>query len=229
MNAIELHGVKKYYPQADAVVRAVDGIDLALAPGEFASLAGSSGCGKTTLLNLIGGLDRPDEGTLTIDGVDTRSKSDDALAELRLHRIGFVFQAYNLIPVLMAYENVQFVLQAQGVPEREHKGRIMPILEELGLADLADRFPAQLSGGQQQRVAVARAIVGEPAIVLADEPTANLDSETATSLLAMMRRLNLERGITFLFSSHDPAVIAIAERVIRLKDGQVIADERKAE
>ncbi len=228
MNAIELHGVKKYYPQADNVVRAVDGIDLALAPGEFASLAGSSGCGKTTLLNLIGGLDRPDEGSLTIDGVDTRSKSDDALADLRLRRIGFVFQAYNLIPVLTAYENIQFVLQAQGVPERDHQRRIMPLLEELGLAELADRFPAQLSGGQQQRVAVARAIVGEPAIVLADEPTANLDSETAKSLLAMMRRLNLERGITFLFSSHDPAVIAIAERVIRLKDGKVIADERKA-
>lgn len=227
MNAIELHGVKKHYPQAENVVRAVDGIDLSLAPGEFASLAGSSGCGKTTLLNLIGGLDRPDEGAITIDGIATRDKSDDALADLRLRRIGFVFQAYNLIPVLTAYENVQFVLQAQGVPEREHKGRIMPILDELGLAELADRFPTQLSGGQQQRVAVARAIVGDPAIVLADEPTANLDSETSASLLAMMRRLNLERGITFLFSSHDPAVIAIAERVIRLKDGKVIADERK--
>ena len=227
MNAIELHGVKKHYPQADDLVRAVDGIDLTLAPGEFASLAGTSGSGKTTLLNLIGGLDRPNEGTLAIDGVDTRDKSDDELAELRLRRIGFVFQAYNLIPVLTAYENIQFVLQAQGVPEREHKARIMPILDELGLAELANRFPTQLSGGQQQRVAVARAIVGNPAIVLADEPTANLDSETAASLLGMMRRLNQEHGITFLFSSHDPAVIAIAERVIRLRDGKVIADERK--
>lgn len=227
MNAIQLDGVKKHYPQADHIVRAVDGIDLALAPGEFASLAGTSGSGKTTLLNLIGGLDRPDEGTVAIGGIATTDKSDDELAELRLRRIGFVFQAYNLIPVLTAYENVQFVLQAQGVPEREHKGRIMPILDELGLASLADRFPTQLSGGQQQRVAVARAIVGKPAIVLADEPTANLDSETAASLLDMMRRLNLEHGVTFLFSSHDPAVIAIAERVIRLKDGKVIADERK--
>jgi putative ABC transport system ATP-binding protein len=227
MNAIQLTGVKKYYQEAENVIRAVDGIDLTLAPGEFASLAGTSGSGKTTLLNLIGGLDRPDEGSLTIDGVATGDKSDDALADLRLRRIGFVFQAYNLIPVLTVYENVQFVLQAQGVPEREHKGRILPILEELGLAPLANRFPTQLSGGQQQRVAVARAIVGEPAIVLADEPTANLDSETAASLLSMMRRLNLERGITFLFSSHDPAVIAIAERVIRLRDGKVIADERK--
>lgn len=228
MNAIELHGVKKFYRQGENLVHAVDGIDLTLAPGEFASLAGSSGCGKTTLLNLIGGLDRPDEGNLTIDGMDTGSKSDDELADLRLRRIGFVFQAYNLIPVLTTFENIQFVLQAQGVPEREHARRIMPILEELGLAALRDRFPTQLSGGQQQRVAVARAIVGEPAIVLADEPTANLDSETATALLAMMRRLNRERGITFLFSSHDPAVIAIAERVIRLKDGKVLADERKA-
>ncbi len=227
MHAIQLTGVKKFYREADSIVRAVDGIDLTLAPSEFASLAGTSGSGKTTLLNLIGGLDRPDEGTLTIDNLSTGDKSDDELAELRLHRIGFVFQAYNLIPVLTVYENVQFVLQAQRVPEREHKNRIMPILDELGLAAMAKRFPTQLSGGQQQRVAVARAIVGNPAIVLADEPTANLDSETAASLLAMMKRLNQERGITFLFSSHDPAVIAIADRVIRIRDGKVQSDDRK--
>jgi len=228
MNAIQLTGVKKFYKEGDTLVRAVDGVDLAIAPGEFASLAGTSGSGKTTLLNLIGGLDRPDEGTLAIDGVSIKDKTDDQLADLRLRRIGFVFQAYNLIPVLTVYENVQFVLQAQGVPDREHQGRIMPILEELGLAALAKRFPTQLSGGQQQRVAVARAIVGDPAIVLADEPTANLDSETSASLLKMMKRLNLERGITFLFSSHDPAVIELAERVIRVKDGKVQADERKS-
>lgn len=227
MNAIQLTGVKKYYQEGDTIVRAVDGVDLSIAPGEFASLAGTSGSGKTTLLNLIGGLDRPDEGTLAIDGVSIKDKTDDQLADLRLRRIGFVFQAYNLIPVLTVYENVQFVLQAQGVPDREHQGRIMPILEELGLAPLAKRFPTQLSGGQQQRVAVARAIVGDPAIVLADEPTANLDSDTSASLLKMMKRLNLERGITFLFSSHDPAVIELAERVIRVKDGKVLADERK--
>ncbi|HEY9857854.1 MAG TPA: ABC transporter ATP-binding protein [Stenomitos sp.] len=228
MNAIQLTGVKKFYQEGDTVVRAVDGVDLAIAPGEFASLAGTSGSGKTTLLNLIGGLDRPDEGTLAIDGVSIKDKTDDQLADLRLRRIGFVFQAYNLIPVLTVYENVQFVLQAQGIPEREHAGRIMPILEELGLAPLAKRFPTQLSGGQQQRVAVARAIVGDPAIVLADEPTANLDSETSAALLKMMKRLNVERGITFLFSSHDPAVIELAERVIRVKDGKVLADERKS-
>jgi putative ABC transport system ATP-binding protein len=227
MNAIELTGVSKFYKVGENIVRAVDGVDLSLAPGEFASLAGTSGSGKTTLLNLIGGLDRPDQGSLTIDGVATKNKSDDQLAELRLRRIGFVFQAYNLIPVLTVYENVQFVLQAQGVPDKEHKGRIMPILEELGLASMAERFPTQLSGGQQQRVAVARAIVGNPAIVLADEPTANLDSDTSAALLSMMRRLNQERGITFLFSSHDPAVIDMADRVIRVRDGKVQADERK--
>lgn len=228
MHAIQLTGVKKIYREGDSLIRAVDGVSLTVAPGEFASLAGTSGSGKTTLLNLIGGLDRPDEGILTIDGVATKDKTDDQLADLRLRRIGFVFQAYNLIPVLTVYENVQFVLQAQGVREREHKGRITPILEELGLAAMANRFPTQLSGGQQQRVAVARAIVGDPAIVLADEPTANLDSDTAAALLKMMKRLNMERGITFLFSSHDPAVIELAERVIRIRDGKVQADERKS-
>ncbi len=227
MNAIQLNDVKKFYKEADNVVHAVDGVNLELAPGEFASLAGPSGSGKTTLLNLIGGLDRPDAGTLAVDGVATGDKSDDKLAELRLHKIGFVFQAYNLIPVLTVYENVQFVLQAQGVPERDHKARILPILEELGLAPLAGRFPTQLSGGQQQRVAVARAIVGNPAIVLADEPTANLDSETAAALLEMMSRLNREKGITFLFSSHDPMVFDKAHRVIRMRDGKIQADERK--
>jgi len=227
MNAIELHGVKKFYKEGDSLVHAVDGVDLTLAPGEFASLAGPSGSVKTTLLNLIGGLDRPDEGTLAVDGESTREKSDDRLADLRLRKIGFVFQAYNLIPVLTVYENVQFVLQAQGVPDREHRDRIMPILQQLGLAELANRFPTQLSGGQQQRVAVARSIVGNPAIVLADEPTANLDSETAASLLQMMRRLNQEKGITFLFSSHDPMVFDMASRVIRLRDGKIQTDELK--
>ena len=227
MNAIQLNDVKKFYKEADNVVHAVDGVNLELAPGEFASLAGPSGSGKTTLLNLIGGLDRPDAGTLAVDGVATGDKSDDKLAELRLHKIGFVFQAYNLIPVLTADEHDQFVLQAQAVPARDHKARNLPILEELGLAPLAGRFPTQLSGGQQQRVAVARAIVGNPAIVLADEPTANLDSETAAALLEMMSRLNREKGITFLFSSHDPMVFDKAHRVIRMRDGKIQADERK--
>ncbi len=227
MNAIALSGVKKFYREGDGIVHAVDGVDLTLAPGEFASLAGPSGSGKTTLLNLIGGLDRPDSGTLEIDGVATTDRSDDKLAELRLHKIGFVFQAYNLIPVLTVFENVQFVLQAQGIPDRDHSDRILPILAELGLADLARRFPTQLSGGQQQRVAVARAIVGNPAIVLADEPTANLDSDTAASLLEMMRRLNREKGITFLFSSHDPMVFDRASRVIKMRDGKIHEDARR--
>ncbi len=227
MNAIALSGVKKFYREGDGIVHAVDGVDLTLAPGEFASLAGPSGSGKTTLLNLIGGLDRPDSGTLAIDGVFTNDRSDDQLAELRLQKIGFVFQAYNLIPVLTVFENVQFVLQAQGVPEREHSDRIAPILAELGLAEMAHRFPTQLSGGQQQRVAVARAIVGNPTIVLADEPTANLDSDTAAALLEMMRRLNRHQGITFLFSSHDPMVFDRASRVIKMRDGKIHEDARR--
>ena len=227
MNAIELNEVKKRYREGDSIVHAVDGISLTIAKGDFAALAGPSGSGKTTLLNLIGGLDRPDEGAIKVDGMATHDKTNDQLAELRLRKIGFVFQAYNLLPVLTAYENVQFILQTQGVPEKAHKDRIMPLLAELGLAGLEHRFPPQLSGGQQQRVAVARAIVGNPAIVLADEPTANLDSESSSALLKLMQRLNQERGVTFLFSSHDPMVIELARRVVRVRDGKVQADENK--
>ncbi len=227
MEAVILKDVKKFYREGEFVVHAVDGVDLALQEGEFATLAGPSGSGKTTLLNLIGGLDRSDEGEITVAGTLTNGKSDDELTRLRLHKIGFVFQAYNLIPVLTVYENIQFVLQIQGVPGREHRGRIMPILERLDMTMFERRFPTQLSGGQQQRVAVARAVVGNPAIVLADEPTANLDSETASNLLQLMRGLNEEKRVTFLFSSHDPLVIERARRVIRLRDGRVWSDERK--
>lgn len=227
MEAVMLNGVKKFYHDGDYTVHAVDGVDLSLDKGEFATLAGPSGSGKTTLLNLIGGLDRPDEGNIRVAGVVTNGKSDDELTELRLHHIGFVFQAYNLIPVLSVYENIQFVLQIQGVPEEDHRDRIMPILKRLEMAPFERRFPTQLSGGQQQRVAVARAVVGSPAIVLADEPTANLDSESSANLLDLMRALNAERGVTFLFSSHDPMVIERARRVIRLRDGRIQADERK--
>ncbi len=225
--AVLLRGVRKYYHEAEHIVHAVDGVDLTLAKGEFATLAGPSGSGKTTLLNLIGGLDRPDSGEITVDGISTNGKSDDELTRLRLHRIGFVFQAYNLIPVLTVYENIQFILQIQGVPEEEHRGRILPLMERLDIAPLERRFPGQISGGQQQRAAVARAVVGNPAIVLADEPTANLDSESSGNLLHLMQKLNEERKATFLFSSHDPLVIGLARRVIRLRDGQVQADERK--
>ena len=227
MERIQLNNIKKYFQEGEHVVKAVDGIDIDIQQGEFSALAGPSGSGKTTLLNLLGGLDRPSDGDIFINGESMGKKSDAELTELRLRRIGFVFQAYNLIPVLTAYENIQFVLQIQKVPEREHRDRINPILENLGIKGLEDRFPTQLSGGQQQRVAVARAVVGNPAIVLADEPTANLDSESSTNLLDLMRRLNEEKGVTFLFSTHDPMVIERATRVVRLRDGKVRTDERK--
>lgn len=227
MEAIKLNQVIKNFQEGEFVVHAVNGIDLTIEQGDFAALAGPSGSGKTTVLNLCGGLDRPSGGEIFIEGSSTSDKNDDDLTDIRLRRIGFVFQAYNLIPVLTAFENVQFVLQIQHVPEREHRDRIMPIFNTLGLEGLENRFPTQLSGGQQQRVAVARAVVGNPAIVLADEPTANLDSETSTNLLGMMRRLNEEQQVTFLFSTHDPMVINEARRVIRLRDGKVQKDERK--
>ncbi|MBN1294804.1 MAG: ABC transporter ATP-binding protein [Candidatus Latescibacteria bacterium] len=227
METIKISEVTKNFQEGEHVVHAVNGVDITIENGEFAALAGPSGSGKTTLLNLIGGLDRPTSGEISIDGTQLSKRKDNELTEIRLRKIGFVFQAYNLIPVLTAYENVQFVLQVQGVPEREHHDRIMPILEDLGIKGLENRFPTQLSGGQQQRVAVARAVVGNPTIVLADEPTANLDSETSKSLLDLMRRLNTEKGVTFLFSTHDPMVIERARRVIRLRDGKVQADERK--
>ena len=227
MESIHIQQVKKYFQEGEHVVRAVNGVDVVLEKGEFVAVAGPSGSGKTTLLNLLGGLDRPTEGDITIDGVSMSSQTDSELTELRLRKIGFVFQAYNLIPVLSAYENVQFVLQIQGVPDHEHRERILPLMGELGLEGLEKRFPTQLSGGQQQRVAVARAVVGNPSIVLADEPTANLDSESSKNLLDLMRRLNEQKGVTFLFSTHDPMVIELARRVIRLRDGKVQTDERK--
>ncbi|MBF0547572.1 MAG: ABC transporter ATP-binding protein [Candidatus Riflebacteria bacterium] len=221
MNAVEIKNVSKYYQEGEFFVKAIDGIDLSISRGEFAVLAGPSGSGKSTLLNLIGGLDRPDKGEIFLDGLATREKSDDELTFLRLHKIGFVFQAYNLVPVLTAFENVQFILQIQGVPEKHHREKILALFAELGISGLENRFPPQLSGGQQQRVAVARAIVGNPAIVLADEPTANLDSESALSLLGLMKQLNKEKGVTFLFSSHDSRVVETASRVIKLRDGKI--------
>lgn len=224
MENVEVKNVSKHYRSGDLVVKAIDELSLAIGTGEFAVIAGSSGSGKTTLLNLIGGLDNPTSGEVFIDGESLKEKSADDLARLRLKKIGFVFQAYNLIPVLSAYENVQFILQIQGVPDSEHKDRIMPILKELGIEGMEHRRPQELSGGQQQRVAVARAMVGHPTIILADEPTANLDSESSLKLLNMMRNLNELKGVTFLFSSHDPDVINIAKRVIKLKDGKIIND-----
>jgi putative ABC transport system ATP-binding protein len=227
MATVALKKVSRTYGDGSVKVNAVDQLDLNVEPGEFSVLAGPSGSGKSTLLNLIGGLDRPTLGEVFLNDESMNEKTDDELTQQRLHKIGFVFQAYNLIPVLTAYENVQFILQIQGVPDSEHRDRIMPLLIELGLEGLENRRPPELSGGQQQRVAVARAIVGRPTIILADEPTANLDSETAISLLSMMEKLNQEQKVTFLFSSHDPRVIDIARRVITLRDGRIFEDHLK--
>jgi putative ABC transport system ATP-binding protein len=207
------------------VILALDDLDLDIEPGSFVCLMGPSGSGKTTLLNVIGGLDRPDAGTISIDGARVDLMDASELADLRLHEIGFVFQAYNLIPVLSARENVEFVMQAQGVRATERHRKSSAILEEVGLAGLEDRRPAQLSGGQQQRVAVARAIVSQPKLVLADEPTANLDSESAAHLMELFAELNENHGVTFLISTHDPRVMRYARRLIRLRDGRIVGDE----
>ncbi|VFQ43686.1 abc transporter-like [Desulfoluna butyratoxydans] len=221
---VEVTEVRKVYRQGDVEVPALSGVSLSIDPGAFLALAGPSGSGKTTLLNLIGGLDMPDGGQITVDGRDLGALSATALTELRLHRIGFVFQAYNLIPVLTAVENTEYVMLLQGVPKKERRERSMAILDEVGLSGLYHRKPAELSGGQQQRVAVARAVVSGPSIVLADEPTANLDSSTGEGLLAMMREMNEARGVTFVFSTHDAMVMEAARKVIRMKDGRLDGD-----
>lgn len=193
--------------------------------GEFVAIAGPSGSGKTTLLNIIGGLDRPDEGKVFIEDRDLNKMGKSELAELRLYKIGFVFQAYNLIPVLSAEENVEFILLLQGMSKKERRQRAREILDEVGLKDLYERRPSELSGGQQQRVAVARAIVSNPAIVLADEPTANLDSRTGQSLLKLMKGMNETKGITFIFSTHDKMVMDYARRLIIIRDGMIVEDK----
>lgn len=223
--AVELDGVVKRYRSGDSEVRAVDGVSLRIAAGEFVAIAGPSGSGKTTLLNLIGALDEPDAGRVRVDGVDVTALSRTARADLRLHKIGFVFQAYNLVPVLNALENAEFVLLLQGIGAAERTARVREMFARIGLAGLERRRPHQLSGGQQQRVAVARAIVARPALVLADEPTANLDSQTGAALLDVMLRLNRDLGTTFVFSTHDPMVMERAQRLLHLHDGRVSWDE----
>ena len=222
---VELVNVSKLYQQGQVEVRAVDNLSLGIAPGSFVALVGPSGSGKTTVLNMIGGLDIPSAGEVYLEKVPLSTLSGGELANLRRDRIGFVFQAYNLIPVMTAYENAEFVLNLQGVKKAERQQRVMQVLEEVGLKDLAHRRPDEMSGGQQQRVAIARAIVTRPAIVLADEPTANVDSHTAENLLDMMEKLNHEEGITFLFSTHDRRVMDRAHRIIRLRDGRLDSDE----
>ncbi len=224
---VQLDQVVRTYYQGGMKVQALDGISLEIQPGEFAALSGPSGSGKTTALNLIGALDSPTSGRIIVDGLDYGTVSAGNLAKVRLDKIGFIFQAYNLIPVLTAYENAEFVLLLRGVPEEERRRKVTAILEEVGLGDKLDRRPDQLSGGQQQRVAIARAVVAEPALVLADEPTANVDSKTAEALLDLMQRLNEKRGTTFVFSTHDPRVMSRAHRIITLRDGKIINDEAR--
>lgn len=217
--------VTKIYREDGIQVTAVNRVDLKVEPGEFISLSGPSGSGKTTLLNLIGGLDSPTSGGISVAGRRVDRQKRKTLADLRLHEIGFVFQAYNLVPVLTALENIEFVLQLQGVGRSERRKKARSMLREVGLEGLGGRRPAKLSGGQQQRVAVARAIVSNPSVVLADEPTANLDSATAFGLMDLFAGLNESQGTTFIMTSHDPRMIGRTRRNVELRDGKVVRDE----
>lgn len=233
--AVNCENVSKIYHQGDAVIRALDDLSVTIQPGEFISLSGPSGSGKSTLLNAIGGLDRPDRGRISVAGtrIDQLSKnkladiqlSKNKLADMRLHNIGFVFQAFNLIPVLSALENVEFVMQVQGIPVAGRRQKALAILREVGLEGLEHRRPGQLSGGQQQRVAVARAIVSRPALILADEPTANLDSASMAQLMDLFVELNEHHRITFVIATHDQRVMAYAKRRIHMQDGKIVSDE----
>ena len=224
---ISLRGVTKVYRQGSVDVHALREVSMDVEPGEFTVICGPSGSGKTTMLNLIGALDVATAGSIVLEGRELSGLNKKELSELRRDRIGFVFQAYNLMPVLTAYENAEMVLWVQGVDAATRRERVMGLLEEVGLKGMEDRRPSELSGGQQQRVAIARAIASNPAVVLADEPTANVDSETAETLLGLMEELNREQGVTFLFSTHDPQVMERARRVVRLVDGNIASDERR--
>ena len=219
--------LSKVYRQDAIAVQALADINLEVPKKDFLCLSGPSGSGKSTLLNLIGGLDKPTSGEVEVDGIVLATLDKGALARLRLERIGFVFQAYNLIPVLTARENVEFVMQLQGVAAQERTDKAMEILKEVDLSELADRRPGELSGGQQQRVAVARAIVSEPSLVLADEPTANLDSKTAENLMQLLVHMNTEHNVTFIFSTHDKLVMDFSRRLITLRDGRIVDDVRR--
>lgn len=221
---IDAHNVSKVYNKSMIPVTAVQNVHLHIEEGEFIALVGPSGSGKSTLLNMIGGLDEPTTGTVIIDGVAITELPENKLIDFRLHNIGFVFQSFNLIPVLTAKENVGFVLQLQHIPKKDINKRVLELLHQVGLDDKINNKPGQLSGGQQQRVAVARALASKPKIVLADEPTANLDSKSAEKLMDIMAKLNKEEKITFLFSTHDQRVIKKARRVITLVDGKIASD-----
>lgn len=225
---IRVEGLKKTYTDDGVPVPALRGIDLDIEPGEFTAIVGPSGSGKTTFLNIVSGLDRPSKGKIWIKGRPLAEMSDRELSDFRRDHLGFIFQAYNLIPVLTVEENVEYIILLQGVSKEERKKRVGKMLEEVGLAGFESRRPPQLSGGQQQRVAVARAMVSEPSLILADEPTANLDSESGGALLDMMRELNEKTNMTFIFSTHDENVMRRAKRLIVLRDGRVAEDRRSA-
>ena len=225
MNVVETKNLEKIYSDADLEVRAVDGVSFDVKEGEFTAIVGPSGSGKTTLLNIIGGLDAPDQGSVKVASKELTGMSKSELIDFRLQNIGFVFQSYNLIPVLTAYENIEFVMLLQNRSFKERKERVEELLEAVGIAEKSNKRPSQLSGGQQQRVAVARALAPKPKFILADEPTANLDSKSTTKLLDIMEHLNLKEGITFLFSTHDQRVIDRARRVVTLTDGKITEDK----
>ena len=225
MSVIVTEGVTRVYSGDGVPVHALRGVDLTIERGEFAALVGPSGSGKTTFLNIISGLDTPTDGKVWLNGKLLSRMSGNALSDFRRDNIGFIFQAYNLIPVLTVEENIEYIMLLQKIPKSERHERVLAILDEVGLGGMASRKPPQLSGGQQQRVAIARAMVSQPAIILADEPTANLDSKIGAELLDMMYRLNMQSGMTFIFSTHDPMVMARARRLITLKDGGIECDE----
>ncbi len=227
MKVLEIKNVHKIYNSTEVRVHAVNDISLNIEEGEFTAIVGPSGSGKTTLLNMIGGLDHPTKGTILVDGTDLSTLKSSRLIDFRMKNIGFVFQSYNLIPVLTARENVEFIMNLQKWPKQERNNRTMDLLNAVGLGDRADSRPAKLSGGQQQRVAVARALASKPKFVLADEPTANLDSKSTANLLDIMEHLNRNENITFIFSTHDARVVKKARRVITLEDGKILSDKQR--
>ena len=227
MYPVSLRNVDKTYRLDTVTVPALSGVSIDIRPGRFTVLCGPSGSGKTTLLNMMGCIDRPDAGEIQVDGQAVQAMTDDALSDFRARRIGFVFQNFNLLPVLTAFENVEYPLVLAAVPAAQRKERVRALLDAVGLADRAGNRPGQLSGGQRQRVAIARALATEPALVLADEPTANLDSQTGAEIIALMRRLQRERGASFVFSSHDLMVLAQADDVVRIRDGRIDAIEHR--
>ena len=227
MKIIEINNLVKTYKNAEVEIHAIDGVSLTFEEGEFAAIVGPSGSGKTTLLNMIGGLDSPTKGDIIIDSQNIVALSPSKIIDFRLHNIGFVFQSYNLIPVLTAKENVEFIMELQGKTKTERTKRSLDLLSAVGLEDRINSRPSNLSGGQQQRVAVARALASKPKFILADEPTANLDSKSTENLLNIMENLNKEEGITFIFSTHDQRVINKARRVITIEDGKVVSDFKK--